>query len=217
MWMNMEVDMTRFKWLLLTILLVFFTTGCNILPFLTSIPLHFPEAQETPIAEPSPTAFVPTATLVLIPTLAATEVAPESTVETSTTLSFQPESFSLQEGSPFYLPNFAQPEAGYGWLGVAGQVFDGEGNEVLDVIVMVGDEQNPDGEPMIGITGTALAYGLGGFEVQLADGAIESQNRFWIQVLSSEGIPLTIPVYFNTFEDCDRNLVLINFVEIGDR
>ena len=208
----MEVDMRRFRWLLLSLALVFFTAGCNILPFLTSIPRNFPRASETPAAEVSPPFVIPTATLISISDLPAVEIEGERIEGDSTTSPLPYTDFTLQEGSPFYLSNFNHPQAGCKWMGLAGQVFDGDGDEVLGLTIVMGDDENPASGPMVGITGSALAYGLGGYEIQFSDGVIESQNRFWVQVYNSDGTPLTNPVYFNTYGDCEHNLTLINFV-----
>lgn len=208
--------MTRIKWFLLAFILVFLLTGCDILPFLTRIPRHFPEAQETTTALPEQPEMIATATLV--PTIAES---PTERIQPTASLVVEAPSltetgFTLQEGNPFYLPNFAHPEAGCQWLGVAGQVFDAVDDEILDFTLLVGDAENPDDEPMIGITGTALAYGRGGYEIQLGEVDLDSNNRFWIQVYSPDGIPLTEQVYFTTYEDCDRNLVLVNFMAVDD-
>jgi len=163
---------------------------------------------QAPTAEP--TSPPPTATLIpsATPTLTAT---PEETAEP-----VESPSYTLQEGSPVTLPNFNHPEAGCDWLGVAGQVFDEEEGEVLGLTVLVGDIENPEADLWEGITGEALAYGLGGYEIQIADKPFESSERFWIQALNPEGAPLTARHNFTTAADCDKNLILINFVPLEE-
>ena len=83
---------------------------------------------------------------------------------------------------------------------------------MLGLTVLVGDSQRPEDAPFEAQTGQALAYGLGGYEIQIAPAVLESSGRFWIQVLNAEGAPLTARHTFDTTADCSSNLILINFV-----
>lgn len=112
--------------------------------------------------------------------------------------------YILQPGTPVYLPNFNQPEAGCDWIGVAGQVFDADGGEVLGLVIHSGDE--------IAITGEMLAYGPGGYEIQLSDSPENTTSQYWVQVFNTEGQTFSDQVFFNTYADCSQNLILVNFV-----
>lgn len=112
--------------------------------------------------------------------------------------------YILQPGTPAYLPNFNQPQAGCDWMGVAGQVFDANGIEVLGLVIHSGDQT--------AITGEMLAYGPGGYEIQLSDSPKNTSAQYWVQVFNTEGQPLSDQVFFNTYEDCSQNLILVNFV-----
>ena len=121
-----------------------------------------------------------------------------------------PFQFTLQDGNPVYLKNFANT-AGCNWLGIAGQVFDLNGNVMLNLIVhLEGGGLNYDvitGDPRF------LAYGPGGYELYLGNTPIDSTDRYRIQLRTSMGQPLSDVYVIPTFADCNRNLILANFVQ----
>jgi hypothetical protein len=201
-------------------LLALLASGCQVFPYVGQATQDTPEALEEATLEPSisqPTATLipspsPTPTPEEIPETVAESAAEEPIVPTPTP---QP-TYTLQEGSPVALPNFNHPQAGCGWLGVAGQVFDKNGLEMLGLTVLVGDTENPEEDSLAGITGEALAYGLGGFEIQIAEEPLDSTERFWVQVLNGEDVPLTARHAFDTYQDCEKNLILINFIPLDE-
>jgi len=143
----------------------------------------------------------PTATATAKPTLAPTLVP-----------------YSLQQMNPYYLKNFTHEELGCDWLGVAGQIFNAEGQVQKNIVIRAGGEINgtpvieemvmPLAEPDID-----LAYGPGGFELTLADAVADTESEVWIQLFNLEGDPLSEKIYLSTYEDCLKNLILLNFVE----
>jgi hypothetical protein len=130
--------------------------------------------------------------------------------------SFEPV-FTLQAGGPFYLPNFNHPEQGCNWLGVAGQVFDEDNLEILNLTIIAGNRLVGEDHNLASTTGQAPAYGLAGYEIELTNQPINTSNLFWVQVLGAEGQPLSQRIYFDTREDCEQNLILVNFVPLEDQ
>jgi len=124
--------------------------------------------------------------------------------------------FIIQQGAPIGMPNWAHQDLGCNWLGVAGQVFDLEGNPVLDLVVEVGGTL--DGQPLLGLslTGVATAYGPGGYEIQLADHVVASVGDVWVLVKNDAGDALSGNTFVETFADCEENLLLLNFVEVEE-
>ncbi len=124
----------------------------------------------------------------------------------------------LHEGSPKYIPSTSfHPDLGCNWLGVAGQVIDINGAPVLGLIIEVGGllDGKRIGDPtLLQATGLATAYGDAGYEVKLADEPIASVGTLWIQVMDQAGLPLSAKIEFDTYEDCERNLVIIYFKQI---
>jgi hypothetical protein len=67
---------------------------------------------------------------------------------------------------------------------------------------------------MVTISGTAPQYGQAGYEFKLADQPIDSVQSLYVQLLDQADLPLSEKYYFDTFNDCEKNLVLINFKQI---
>ncbi|MAT42531.1 MAG: hypothetical protein CL609_09335 [Anaerolineaceae bacterium] len=116
--------------------------------------------------------------------------------------------YKKQSMSPAYLPNFAHPEAGCNWMGVAGQIFDAEGLPTGDLVIVV--EGQIDGQffEALGFTGLAKVYGPEGYEVILGDRA--QPGIFWLQVFDLNSKPLSNIIEFEMTGDCEQNLALIN-------
>lgn len=121
-------------------------------------------------------------------------------------------SFTLQEDSPEHTENYVHEDAGCQWLGVAGQVFDSEGEPIHDVLVTVKGTLGEQDINKFIFTGMASEYGEGGYEVELGDQPQNTQDSLYIQLLDqTDNLPLSEKFYFDTFDDCERNLVIINF------
>lgn len=126
-----------------------------------------------------------------------------------------PPSLSLmpQSGTPIYLPNFVDVEAGCNWAGVAGQVFDIEENPIPGLVVEVGGRIDDEDVLFLVLSDTAQVVASGGFEIKLDNKLIEETHSLYIQVLNLDGEKLSRRVYFDMYGDCNKNLMLINFVE----
>lgn len=121
--------------------------------------------------------------------------------------------YMIQSGTPVWLPNFVHPEQGCNWLGIAGQVFDRNMTPNTNLVMEVGG--NLEGMPVnyLTLTGLAQEYGSGGYEIVLKDRVVDSTQELWIQIHDLSGSDISEKYYFDTYADCERNLVLINFVQ----
>ena len=99
-------------------------------------------------------------------------------------------------------------------MGVGGQALDLSGAPVQWLIVQLGGVLDGKQIEQLTMTGTATQYDKGGFEFTLADEPIESTNTLWVQLLDQAGLPLSEKIYFDTFEDCDKNLIVINLKQV---
>jgi hypothetical protein len=142
------------------------------------------------------------------PTLILTEIGSENDYTSESV-------FIPQIGSPVWLPNFAHSELGCNWLGVAGQVLNQDDHPINHLIVEVGGSLEGSEFLGIGLTGLATDYGSGGYEIVLADHVVDSSRTMWIQIHDITGKDLSNKIFFDTFDDCERNLVLINIVQEG--
>ena len=64
------------------------------------------------------------------------------------------------------------------------------------------------------MTGLAPQYGQGGFEFTLANSLVASNGTLWIQLLDQQNLPLSARIYFDTYDDCQKNLVIIYFSQV---
>jgi hypothetical protein len=120
-------------------------------------------------------------------------------------------SFLPQDASPVYLSNFFPLACS--WHGVGGQVFDAQGKPMQNMVVTVGGWLSGVAVNKVSMTGTSPAFGPGGYEVHLGTQPVTSFNSLWIQVSNLSGEVLSQPLRFSTYADCDRNLIIINFVQ----
>ena len=118
------------------------------------------------------------------------------------------------QGEPIPLRNFTRPELACSWMGVGGQVFDLSGAPVTQLEVHLGGTLARIPLSFITLTGLATQYGPGGFEFSLAEAPVASQETLYIQLIDQSGLPLSDKIFFDTFADCDKALLLINFKQI---
>ena len=119
--------------------------------------------------------------------------------------------FVMQDGNPQYIPNIYHPDDGCSWLGVGGQVTGLNGGPVLYLSIKLGGSLNGESVDMITISGTAPQYGQAGYEFKLSDQPVDSAQHLYVQLLDQADLPLSEKYYFDTFNDCEKNLILINF------
>jgi len=122
----------------------------------------------------------------------------------------------LQQGSPAAIDGAQfHPDAGCGWLGVAGQATSLNGESVKGLFIQLGGSL-PGVKSLDNITMTGLApqYGQGGFEITLSDQLIASSDMLWIQLLDQQNLPLSDRIYFDTYDDCTKNLIIIYFDQV---
>jgi hypothetical protein len=198
-------------------------------------PPTLPPAAEMPTITPTPLVILPptwtlsptiepTSTFTPLPTLTPT---PTVTPFVLVSPTFTPSpskapaggfAFVVQGNGPVAIVNIAHPELGCNWLGVAGNVVDMSGAPVTQLIVTLGGTIN--GKPvhssgvMTSLTGLFRQYGEAGFEFVLGDKPVASKGTLWVQLGDQAGLVLSEKVYFDTFNDCEKNLILINFKQV---
>jgi hypothetical protein len=164
----------------------------------------------------SPGSPTKTTTRTPAPTVTST-IVPSATPTFTKTVTVAPTataSFQIQTGSPAYMANFAHPDSGCGWQGVAGQVFDRDGAPIPNYVVKVSGIYAGKTVNLVALTGMSAGkpYGIYGYEIVLGTQALISTNSLIIQVFDSNGVSITDPLKFNTYADCQKNLIIINFV-----
>jgi len=202
-------------WIVLVVFLLF--SSCIMLE---EVPSKTPTAAAyTQTAVQLATKETATGTSAPAESTATKEVAPTETVVPSLTPTSLPSvtptqlPFAIQADTPVYTENFGYPDAGCNWLGVGGQIFDSDGEPIINLVIWIRGSINEVPFEAIALTGTAegAKYGPGGYEAVLNNAVLESSDAFSIQVLDLNGNILTEPYFFDTFEQCDQNLIIINF------
>lgn len=184
---------------------------------------EIPTATFTPSPEPTHTPVVAMEQPLATATATATLALPTATQEAATPFvsAQDPETvaeaplfrFSVQTGTPVWMPNFVRPEAACNYSGLGGQVFDRLGRPVDGLIVEVGGSLEGQAVLALTITGGGTPFGPGGYEIKLADRAVASQGEVFVELKNVNGVAQTEPIYFDTRATCEQNLVLLNFVE----
>lgn len=220
-----------FKRILIVTILILAITGCTInrsdtggtatAPTDTQIPeaptqtpdlIPMSSEQPTEESQPSVTAqATATERLTATPTLGQSEGGGEVSGVAGAT---DAPVYVVQPGTPAKLENFLQPAAGCNWTGVAGQVFDINDMPVTGLVVEVGGKLEGSDILRLTLSGGSQALGPGGFEIPLTDHVVASQKELYIQLFDLNSTPLSDKFFFDTYPNCEQNLVLINFVAV---
>ena len=95
---------------------------------------------------------------------------------------------------------------------MGGKVLDKDKQPILFQTVQLGGELNGKAVNSLVLSGSNPAYGTSGFEFdKLGDKPVASTHTLWTQLFDNNGSPLTGKIYFDTFDDCAKNLVMIVF------
>ncbi|MCJ7432778.1 MAG: hypothetical protein MUO77_04755 [Anaerolineales bacterium] len=102
---------------------------------------------------------------------------------------------------------------GCNWQGIAGSVLDVNNAEVFGLVIRLVGTYDGKTKDIIVISGSAPVYGSkSGFEFALGTAPISSKGKLYLQLLDQgAGLPLSENVYIDTYDDCEKNLVLVRF------
>jgi hypothetical protein len=189
-------------------------------------PATMPVALVLPTSTPTqrvlPPTWTPTVTITLTPpvptdtpeapTLPVANSTSQAGTTTAATLSNSNYSFVLQGDPVAVSSSIFHPTGGCQWFGVGGNVFDLKGSPVFGLVVNLGGYLN--GSPIENqstLTGLARNYGESGYEFTIQSTPVASTGSLWVQIFDQSQIPVSDRIYFNTYSDCQHNLILINF------
>jgi hypothetical protein len=120
--------------------------------------------------------------------------------------------YGLQSGTPALLQNFINTN-GCNYLGVGGQVLKLNGDAVSGLVVEITGTLSGKNILNLALTGNAQNLGPGGYEIKIGDQPVASNGTLKIQVFDLSGQPQTPLIAFETFADCNKNFILVNFSE----
>lgn len=172
-----------------------------------------PEASETFVASQTPFS------LVTDPFAPTETMTPTFTPTLTPTITLTP----TREILPFILfgeqetmsNEVLRPQLDCDWLVIAGQVWDLQGDSVVDsVSVHLFGELNGYVIDQYRSPGTEDAYGESGYEFALESFVVDSEESLYIQLVDENNAPLSHPYLLQTYEDCQQNLILVNFKQV---
>jgi hypothetical protein len=120
--------------------------------------------------------------------------------------------YGLQIGTPALLQNFLNTD-GCNYLGVGGQVLKLNGDAVSGLVVEITGTLSGNNILNLALTGNAQNLGPGGYEIKIGNQPVDSNGTLKIQVFDLNGEPQTPLIPIETFADCNKNFVLVNFSE----
>ena len=192
-------------------------------------PPTMPAALVLPSATPTqrvlPPTWTPTPTLTEtpppptdtpeVPTLPVANGTTQSGTTTPGTLSNSSYSFVLQGDPVAVSSSIFHPSGGCQWFGAGGNVFDLKGSPVFGLVVNLGGYLNGATiATQSTLTGLARNYGESGYEFTIQSTPVASTGSLWVQLFDQSQTPVSDRIYFNTYSDCDHNLILINFKQV---
>lgn len=141
---------------------------------------------------------------------------PEGTTQPTPTRDLSASAPFILQGDPVAVASsMFHGDATCDWMGVGGNVYDMQGRPVFGLMVKIGGYLGGKSvKEMTTLTGLARAYGESGYEFKLGDKPIVSNDSLWIQLFDQAQIPISEKIYFDTFGECNMNLVLINFKQV---
>lgn len=188
------------------------------LPTLLSLPTLDEVLSPTPL--PTETVLknlltpTPSATPTLEPTLILATPLPEESNPSGTPTSPYRYAFAVQGKPNAVSAALYHPERTCDWMGVAGRVFDIQGSPAIGIRVLLQGYLGGKSVNLLSLTGTASLYGPSGFEFTLADRPVASRGMLYIQLLDQADLPLSPQITFDTFAECEKNLILIDFKQV---
>lgn len=119
-------------------------------------------------------------------------------------------------GEPETMSNeVLRPQLDCDWLVIAGQVWDLQGDPVTDsVSVHLFGELDGYVVDQYRTPGTETAYGESGYEFALEGFVVDSTETLYIQLVDENNFALSNPYLVQTYNDCQQNLILVNFKQV---
>lgn len=207
--------------ILLALVGIFFITGCihlvnEDLP--KNIVIEQTQQATCPTCPTCPAPNTPTPTLTPVPPTSTPTSPPITVTPVTPTPTGSPTAFlyELQISNPVYGQNFTHMEEGCNWIGVSGQVFNKSNLPITNLVIHIWGKVGQKLIDSVALTGhpEGINYGPGGYEIILSDELIDTSDSVFIQLLDLGAKPLSAVYDFSTFDECDKNLIIINFVPV---
>jgi len=171
-----------------------------------------PTATQAVVSDTEPVQGTETATLVQ-PT---TTKAPTATKTQTPTLTptAEPMPFNLF-GDPDTIASIIfYPNLHCNWLIIGGQVVDLKNEPVLGLTLHLFGELGGVTIDQQVLSGSATIYGESGYEFRLEGLAVNSSDTLFLQLVDTNGLPLSQAYGLQTYEDCQKNMLILKFQQV---
>jgi hypothetical protein len=122
--------------------------------------------------------------------------------------------YLYQPGTPIAVNDFLQTDGICAGMQIAGQVFNNN-EPINDVIIKVSGSLGGNDDILIyAISGGEPRLGPVGYRIDLSDQLANTKNMIFIQLINSSGVSISPMMPIETYADCDRNLIIVNFVYV---
>jgi hypothetical protein len=165
-----------------------------------------PAETATPTLDSEDETAMPTVTTAPYPTPTDVILATPISSETPEASLF----FSAQEGSPSYLPY----SGGCDGLYVAGNVIDIDNNPVMLMTIRAAGTLGDQTIDLEALSGSDPDYTASGWEIKLSDTLVDTSGTLSVALYAQGSrAPVSDIIFFDTFNDCSKNLVVVNYVQ----
>ena len=184
------------------------------LPTSTPTPIKLPPTW-TPVVSDTPEPAAASAT----PTLKLLLATPESDTDmqgspTPTEAVGSTYPFVLQSDPAAIEAAVLHPDRGCDWMGVGGQVLGLQGQPIPGITVQLSGSLDGKVINLTSLTGTVLQFGDAGYEFKISDLPQQTNGVFWLRLVDQANLPLSGRIYFDTYAECGKNLVVVNFKQV---
>ena len=168
-------------------------------------------------ATPSPTATLASSAVVqdVTATLQPTELSTPSATATLTQTPTLEQMPFIPFGDPELLSSdLLLPNLGCDWLVIAGEVWDLKGEPVIGLTLhLFGEIGGVEVDQQV-VSGSAITYGESGYEFRLEGLVVNSWDTLFLQLVDTNGLPLSNPYGLRTYDDCQKNMILVNLKQV---
>lgn len=192
-----------------------------------ALPTLYQTSTFTPTIIPKPATWTPTPTTSPVPsrtkaptwTSVALVITPSATITPTPspvpgTPTITPTDMPVSADISYVASIKMHADLACNWMGVGGTVMNIDNQPLLFQTVQLGGELNGKAINSLVLSGSNTAYGKSGFEFEkLGDKPVASTQTLWVELFDNNGKPLTRKIYFDTFDDCAKNLVMIVFTK----
>jgi hypothetical protein len=130
------------------------------------------------------------------------------------TPTLEPMPFTLEGEPETMTSDLLRPGLDCEVLIIAGQVKDLKDDPIKNLTIHLFGELGGFEIDLYRVAGSEPTYGESGYEFVLEDLVVESEDTLFIQLVDTNDIPFSRPYAVQTYAECQKNMILINFKQV---